>query len=257
MIKTIKRAFVLGMTSLILFTGLPATTVNAADSGRVHTETKVSDNSSNPVVTYVFKMDKTKVTDGRIAVTYDPAVLTFAKAKSNVQFDDRDYNKEYKEGDRAGVSYAFVNDGVKYVKGDIFTLTFNVNPGAEYQETVLKTNVFQIDNGEEEIITNLALEDAVEVGRPTLAAPTNLQVEQTATGVKVTWDKNAAADGYTVYRAGSDGEYRVVGTATGTSFSNLWVNKNRTYYYKVKAFQKQGKEKVYSEDSEVVSIKVK
>ena len=258
MIKTIKRAFVLGMTSLILFTGLPATAVHAADSAPVHTVATVSGKESDPVVTYEVKLDKTRVTDGRLAVTYDPAVLTLVQAKGNVNFEEKDFNKDYKEGERAGASYAFVHDMGKYVKGDLITITFKVNVGVEKQETALRAEIFQLSDGEKDVVSDLFLEDVVEVGRPELKAPQNVTLSQSVLGVEIEWDEDPAADGYTVYRSASkDGEYGVVGSTKGNSYTNVWVNKNRTYYYKVVAYQQYEKnEKVYSEASEPVSIKV-
>ena len=258
MIKTIKRAFVLGMTSLILFAGLPATTVYAADSAPVHTKATLSGKDSDPVVTYEVALDKTRVTDGRLAVTYDPEVLTLVKAKGNVNFEEKDFNKDYKDGERAGASYAFVHDAGKYVKGDLITLTFKVKVGLEKQDTVLRAEVFQLSDGDKDVVSDLQLEDVVEVGRPELKAPQNVTLSQSVLGVEVKWDEDPAADGFTVYRSDSkDGEYRVIGSSKTNSFTNVWINKNRTYYYKVVAYQQYEKnEKVYSEASEPVSIKV-
>lgn len=258
MIKSIKKAFVLGMTSLILFAGLPATTAHAADSEPIHTVTSVSGKESNPVVTYELKFDKTRVTDGRVAVLYDPEVLTLAQGKGNVNFSERDFNKDYKEGDQTGISYAFVHDEGKYVKGSLLTLTFYVKPGIESQSTTFKTEVFQISDGDKDVLTNVVLEDAVEVGRPKLVAPANVQATQGLIGVDVSWDEVPGADGYAIYRKTfAGGTYSLIGTTTGNSYNNIMVSKDVTYYYQVKAYQKQGKEKVYSEPSAPVSIKVK
>ena len=258
MIKTIKRAFVLGMTSLILFAGLPATAVHAADSAPVHTVATLSGKDSDPVVTYEIKLDKTRVTDGRLAVTYDPEVLTLVKAKGNVNFEEKDFNKDYKDGERAGASYAFVHDAGKYVKGDLITITFKVNVGVEKQDTVLRAEVFQLSDGEKDVVSDLQLEDVVEVGRPELKAPQNVTLSQSILGVEVAWDEDPAADGFTVYRSDSkDGTYKVVGTTKNNHLTNSAVNKNKTYYYKVVAYQQYEKNpKIYSEASEIVSIKV-
>ena len=258
MIKSIKKAFVLGMTSLILFAGLPATTAHAADSDPIHTVTSVSGKESNPVVTYELKFDKTRVTDGRVAVLYDPEVLTLAQGKGNVNFSVKDFNSDYKEGEQTGISYAFVHDEGKYVKGSLLTLTFYVKQGVESQSTTFKTEVFQISDGDKDVLTNVVLEDAVEVGRPKLVAPANVQATQGLIGVDVSWDEVPGADGYAIYRKTfAGGTYSLIGTTTGNSYNNIMVSKDVTYYYQVKAYQKQGKEKVYSEPSAPVSIKVK
>ncbi len=258
MIKNIKRAFVLGMTSLILFTGLPATTVHAADSAPVHTKASVSGKATNQTVTYKLDLNKVKVSDGRVAVTFDPEVLTLVKAKGDVRFDEKDFNEEYVAGEEEGVSYAFVNESAKNVKGSLLSLTFKVNAGVENQDTVVKTKVFTLDNEETEILADVVLEDTVNVGRPKPVTPQNVTASQTLLGVNVQWKKDANADGYVVYRSTSkNGKYSAVATTTGTYYLDLTLRNNTTYYYKVQAYQKQGKDKIYSDFSNPVSIKVK
>ena len=54
--------------------------------------------------------------------------------------------------------------------------------------------------------------------------------------IKVSWEKVDGAVEYEVYRATSkSGEYKLVKTTTGTSYTNTATTAGKTYYYKVKA----------------------
>ena len=68
MIKNIKRAIVLGLASLMLFAGVPAPKVLAADNAPVHTEVKVS-GANNSTVIYRIYLDKTKEQDSKLLAT--------------------------------------------------------------------------------------------------------------------------------------------------------------------------------------------
>ena len=69
------------------------------------------------------------------------------------------------------------------------------------------------------------------------------------------------ADGYVVYRADKKkGKYKKVKVLNGAkkiSFTNKKLKKKKTYYYKVCAYHKVGKKKVYGSCSAVKSRKVK
>lgn len=79
--------------------------------------------------------------------------------------------------------------------------------------------------------------------------------------LKVSWKQIKGATGYEVYRATKkNGTYKLVKTlqgATKVSFTNKKLKKGTTYYYKVRAYRKIGKEKIYGSYSTVVSKKVK
>lgn len=60
-----------------------------------------------------------------------------------------------------------------------------------------------------------------------------------STGVKVRWDQSYGAKGYIIYRKTSGGSYSRVGKVTGGStltYTDTTAEKNKTYYYKVKAY---------------------
>lgn len=80
-----------------------------------------------------------------------------------------------------------------------------------------------------------------------------------ATKVKISWNKSANADGYVIYRATSkNGTYKKVADvkADAVSYTDSGLTYGKTYYYKVKAYCKNGDETLYSEDSSVISVKL-
>lgn len=77
--------------------------------------------------------------------------------------------------------------------------------------------------------------------------------------VKVTWDAVDGADGYEVYRATTkNGKYTktYITSASKTSYINAGRTCGKTYYYKVRAFKKNGSKNTYSKYSAVTSARV-
>ena len=258
MIKIMKKAIVLGLTALVLFTGIPAQSVKAMDNAPLHSSLEISGKAGDQKVTYELKLDKSSVTDGRVAVVYDPKVLTLTDSTTGIKFPDYDFNNNYSEDEGTGISYAFVNEAVKRVSGSLLKLTFTVNAGVDYQDTVVKTEVFGINNDGKEVVSNVVLEDSVSVGRPNPETPAKLKATQTLLGVALTWKSSANADGYTVYRSASkDGNYAAIGTTSIAAYYDTSVRSGNTYYYKVEAFQNRESGKVKSAKSEAVQILVK
>ena len=101
--------------------------------------------------------------------------------------------------------------------------------------------------------------------RPAKAKPAKvkgLSVKAVSKGKLVLkWKKVRNADGYVVYRADKKkGKYKKVKVLNGArkiSFTNKKLKKKKTYYYKVCAYRKVGKKKVYGSYSAVKSRKVK
>lgn len=257
--KNLKRAVVLGMAAITLLTGVPATPVLAAEKTPVHTSVQSTGKGDSQKITVKVTLDKTTVTDGRVAVEYDPSVLELKNDSEGIKFSDVDVNKSYVDGDSKGVAYAFVGDAPKAVSGTLMTVQFAVKAGLDAQETKIGTKVYGINNEDEAVVEETLLEDAVEVGRPQLKKPTINSVSQTLLGVYVKWTKDANADGYVVYRSTSkNGKYTKIATVSGlSSYYDILVSNNKTYYYKVVSYQGSGKNRVYSEESAPVSIKVK
>lgn len=74
--------------------------------------------------------------------------------------------------------------------------------------------------------------------------------------VKISWKKVGGASGYQVYRAAAKtGTYkRIASTASSArTLKNTGLTKNKTYYYKVRAYRKVGRRYVYGSFSTIVS----
>ena len=257
--KNLRRAVVLGMAAITLLTGIPATPVLAAEKAPVHTSVQSTGKGDSQKVTVKVTLDKTTVTDGRVAVEYDPSVLELKSDSEGIKFSDADVNKSFEDGASKGVAYAFVGDAPKTVNGTLMTVQFAVKKGLQSQKTTIGTKVFGINNEETAVVEETVLEDVVEVGRPKLAKPSITGLNQTILGVLVKWNKDANADGYVIYRSTSqNGKYTKIATVSGlNAYWDVAVANHKTYYCKVVSYQGSGNARVYSEESAPVSIKVK
>ena len=82
--------------------------------------------------------------------------------------------------------------------------------------------------------------------KPSLKKPENLTVTSNSTCVKLTWTKVSGATRYQVYRAKSKtGKYTRIKTTKNKNFTNTSLTRGQKYYYKVRAYKKQGKKKKY------------
>lgn len=257
MIKLLKKAIVLGLTAAVVFTGVPAQSVKAADVAPLHTDVTVAGKDAKQTVTYDLNLDQVFATDGRVAVTFDKDVLELTKSTASVNFDEKDLNKEFVEEDAEGVSFAFVNAKSKKRGGKVLHLKFSVKEAAQLKatETVIKTKVFGINNEEEAVVAATTLEDVVSVGRNKPVTPQNVTAEQVVGGVRVSWTLDENADYYIVYRSKTeDGSYQKIGTSKSDTLLNPFVGYN-DYYYKVVAYQ-AGTPSYYSEASAPVKVTV-
>ena len=85
---------------------------------------------------------------------------------------------------------------------------------------------------------------------------TNIKVEaNTYTSLKITYDKVVNATHYEIQRATkANGRYEVVATTTDTNYVDNGLNCGNTYYYKVRAVNKENG--IMGEESSVVSLTV-
>lgn len=258
MTNKFKRAVVLGLAAITLFTGVPAKTVKAADNSTIHTTVEKTGKANNLKITYKVDLSKVTITDGQIAVQYDPEVLVLKSDSEKVKFADADVNKEYTSDNLKGISYAFIADAPTSLSGNLMTLKFDVKNAAKAKETVISTRVFGINNDGEDVVAPVVLEDKVTVGRPALSKAKLNGLYQTFLGVYINWAKDNNADGYVIYRSTSkNGKYTKVATVKGmTNYIDWSVNNKTTYYYKVASFQDNEKNRTYSQYSEIKSIKV-
>ncbi len=98
--------------------------------------------------------------------------------------------------------------------------------------------------------------------KPAPAAPQKVAVKNSAKKTaKLSWKKVAGADGYEVYRSNSaKGKFKKIATSKSgksVSYTNKKLSKNKTYYYKVRAYKNVKGKKVYGEYSKVVKVKIK
>lgn len=258
MINKLKRAVVLGLAAITLFTGTSAITVNAAECSPIHTTVDKTGKKNNQKITYKVVLDKTTITDGQVAVCYDPEVLELKSNSCGIKFADSDVNKDYAKDEKKGVSYAFIEDAPKAVKGNLMTLQFAVKKNVKADRTIISTKVFGLNNDGEDVVKSTELSDEVTVGREALKKPSLNGVYQTLLGVHVNWSKDKNADGYIIYKSTSkNGKYSKVATVRALSdYLDLNVKNKTTYYYKLVAFEGSGKNRVYSEESNIKSIKV-
>ena len=257
--KVIKRAVAFLAAVLVLFSALPGVTAKAQDDGVLHTDVQVTGKADNQKVTYTLKLDKTTVSDGRVAVEYDPNVLVLKSDSEGIKFSDVDVNKNYENDKAKGIAYAFVNDAPKTAAGTLMTVQFTVKAGLKVQDTTIKTKVLGLNNEATDVVAAQDLEDVVSVGRAALSTPKITSLNQTILGVYLKWTKDTNADGYIIYKSTTkNGKYTKYATVSGlTSFYDIVVANNKTYYYKVVSYQGSGANRVYSKESAPVSIKVR
>lgn len=254
MINKLKRGVVLGLTAVLLFAGMPAQTVKAADADPIHTSVAVTGKDSKQTVTYDLSFDKFASTDGRVAVTYDADVLELTTASDKINFDNEDFNKDYSNDEAKGVAFAYVNEKPKSRSGKVLHVKFAVKDYSKAQDTVIKTEVFGINNEEEEVVAATVYEDAFTVGRNKPVTPKDVTVTEVPGGAQIEWAADENADGFIVYRASSaDGKYTKIGTTRNNHMLNIYVAKNKDYYYKVVAYQ-EGQPTYYSEESAPVKF---
>jgi fibronectin type 3 domain-containing protein len=90
----------------------------------------------------------------------------------------------------------------------------------------------------------------IEVGTPASVAAQATSYNS----IKFAWGAAASASLYEVYRATSiDGEYKLLKTTSGLSYTNSGVTTGTTYYYKVRAYHPVYTFRVYGEFSDVAS----
>jgi LAS superfamily LD-carboxypeptidase LdcB len=98
-------------------------------------------------------------------------------------------------------------------------------------------------------------------GQAQLDAPAKLVTKKiNITSSVISWSKVPGANGYVVYQSISrNGKYQPVGSVTSgntVNFTNKDLTINQTYYYKVKAYRNESKQKVYSKESLILTQQI-
>ena len=99
---------------------------------------------------------------------------------------------------------------------------------------------------------------AIAGAKPILSAPANFkETRVSSNSIKLTWSGVSGVSCYEVYRAtSSTGSYSLLKITTSLNYTNTWLTKGKTYYYKVRAYRVVGTTKVYSNWTTVVSDKL-
>lgn len=82
--------------------------------------------------------------------------------------------------------------------------------------------------------------ETAEIPQLKCSKPKLSKVENTSSGVKITWGKVSGADKYYVYRKTSGGSYSKIGTTTKTYYTDKTAKSGKKYYYIVKAINEAG-----------------
>lgn len=94
-------------------------------------------------------------------------------------------------------------------------------------------------------------------GETNLSTPSVKLSTPKSKSIKVSWEKISGAKGYELYRSTSKkGKYSKI-TTSNLSYTSKNLTKNKTYYYKVRAYKIVNSKKVYSSYSSIKSISAK
>ncbi len=98
---------------------------------------------------------------------------------------------------------------------------------------------------------------AIVSAKPVPATPGSFTAAKaSSTSIKLTWKAVSGASGYCVYRAtSSTGTFTYVKSTTSLSFTNTGLTKNKTYYYKIRAYRTVNNTKVYGAYTAIKSAK--
>lgn len=121
--------------------------------------------------------------------------------------------------------------------------------------TIYKFKAVAIDkSGKNKSSTGSVLTTATKCKAPSITVKSTA-----AKTVTISWKKVDGATGYTIYYSTKkDGDYKKLGTTTGTSYKNKTLTSGKTYYFKVIANKKvSDKLTINSAYSNIKSIKIK
>ncbi len=147
--------------------------------------------------------------------------------------------------------YLATSSGGTYTKIKTLTGTSYTNTGLITAKTYYyKVRAYRTSGS----TTTYGSFSACKYAKPILATPTSVKaVRASSTSIKVAWSAASGAVKYEVYRATSvSGAYSLAGTTTSTSYTNTGLAKDKTYYYKVRAYYLEGSTKMYGGFSSVV-----
>lgn len=121
---------------------------------------------------------------------------------------------------------------IAYVKGTSYTDKSGLKSGTKYTYTVRARK----GSDRSHHTSGISVTKGGAVQTPELSSASNV-----LGGVQVKWKAVSGAKGYAVYRKSANAGWKMIGTASGTSYTDKTPSANVTYSYTVRAFAK-GKE---------------
>ena len=84
--------------------------------------------------------------------------------------------------------------------------------------------------------------------------------KKTTSTLTLSWKKQDGVSGYKIYRAtSSNGKYTYIGSTSSkvNTYTDKRLTRNKTYYYKIRAYKNLNNEKLYGDYSKVLKAKTK
>ena len=207
------------------------------------------------------KPEETKPADTETTST-DETQTKEVTAPSSMKAESTAYNQvklTWKAGKNAAGYEVYQKTGKKFKKiATVKTTSYTVKKLTTGTKYTFKVRAYGTVDGEK---TYSGYTKTVSA-KPVPAAPKKIAVKNSAKKTaKLSWKKVAGADGYEVYRANTEkGKFKKIATGKSgksISYTNKKLSKNKTYYYKVRAYKNVNGKKVYGAYSQVVKVKIK
>lgn len=125
--------------------------------------TNITTSGSQVTLTVGVKKE-TRVTSGKIVVSYDESMMTVSSAKGSNIWEMEDINTISGKDDKKAVSYAWVNSQFENAKGTMLTVTFQATTAAAGKEVSVQTNVAELYQGDNEVsVSNRTVTNTVKM----------------------------------------------------------------------------------------------
>ena len=123
----------------------------------------------------------------------------------------------------------------------LFVFTFKKANSTKITKSDIELQCSSLKDGKGNVVTPMLVNN-INTSATTLPAPSVTASNVASTGkIKLSWNAVNGAVSYKVYRASSkSGTYSLLKTTTSTSFTNTSPTPGKTYYYKVRAVDKNG-----------------
>ncbi len=190
-------------------------------------------------------------------ISVKPAAPTEVKAVSKtVTSADISWNAAYNV---TGYNiYRSTSKSGTYKKVGSTTSTSYTDKGLTKGKTYYYKVASYVNTDGKQVVSNDSSIVSVKAAAP---APATISASKAKSGAaKITWGKSTGASGYEVYMAtSSKGKYTKITTVskpTTLSFTKTGLTKGKTYYFKVRTYTTVNGQKIYSDYTKTVKVKV-